>query len=111
MCQQHLCTACAVFAQLGLVHLRQAHLPNSGGGLQLMHLAGAHSPAQALHAFGDGATGDHDDLAPPPALAAHQGRQLATPLANSDLVQPTAFVGDQAGPHLDHDAARITQHG
>ena len=41
-----------------------------------MDFLGAGGPAQALHALGDGAAGDHDDLAwLGPLAAAHQGRE------------------------------------
>ena len=40
----------------------------------------------------------------------HQGRQLARPFLNRCLVEATAFVGDQTGADLDHDAARILQY-
>ena len=45
------------------------------------------------------------------AAVAHQRRQLPAPLTDGLLVEPTAFVGDQAGAHLDHDATRIAQDG
>ena len=105
VCQQHLGTAQTVFAQLGLVHLRQAHLPNGRCRLELMDFIGAVAPAQPLHSLGDGATGDHDDFAP----TTHQLRQLAAPLPNRRLVEASAIVGHQARAHLDHNAAGIAQ--
>ncbi|RYY94935.1 MAG: glutamate 5-kinase, partial [Comamonadaceae bacterium] len=40
-----------------------AHLADGGRSLQLIEFLRAGGPAQALHAFGDGAAGHHDDLA------------------------------------------------
>ncbi len=104
--QQHLRAAHAVGAQLRLVHLGQPHLPYRGRRLQLVHFFGARGPAQALHALGDRPAADHDDL----AAVAHQGRELAAPLADGLRVQATPLVGDQAGAHLDDDAAGRAQH-
>jgi len=105
--QQHLGAAHAVFTQLGFVHLRQAHLPNSSRRLQGGHFARAGGPAQALHAFGNRAAGHHDHFF---ALGAEQ-RHLAAPFANRPLVQTATFVGHQAGANFDDDAARIAQEG
>ena len=103
MCQKHLGAAKAVFAQLGFIHLGQAHLPDSGGGLKLMNLVGTHDPAQAFHAFGNRPARHHDDF---PAIA-HQNCQLAAPFTDGLLIQAAAFVGHQAGAYLDHDAFGI----
>ena len=62
MREQDLGTAHAVFAQLGFVHLRQTHLAHGRSSLQGRHFARAGAPAQALHAFGNRTTGDHDHL-------------------------------------------------
>ena len=110
MGQQHLRTGHAFFAQLGLVHLGQAHLPNSCSGLQLMHDGRARGPAQALHAFGNRTARDHDDFALDAIFALHQSRQLTAPLLNGRLIQPSTFIGHQTGADLDHDAMCITQH-
>ena len=105
MGKQHLRAAHTMGAQLGFVHLRQAHLPHSGCRLQCGHLAGSRGPAQALHAFCNGAAGHHDDF----LTRLRQLRQLAAPLANGGFVQASTLIGHQAGTHLDHDATRITQ--
>ncbi|MNL55921.1 hypothetical protein D3C87_1793710 [compost metagenome] len=110
MGEQHLGTAHALLAQLGFVHLGQAHLADGGGSLQFVHFMGAGGPAQALHAFGDGTAGHHHNLARQPAIATHQSRQLTTPLANGGFVEATALVGHKTGAHLDHDAAGVTQY-
>ena len=110
MREQHLRAAQTLLAQLGLVHLRQAHLADGGGGLQLSHLARALGPAQALHALGDGAAGDHDDFALDAVFTIHQCRQLAAPLFNGGLIQTTTFIRNQAGADFDDDATGITQH-
>ena len=107
MRQQHLRRGHAVLAQLGLVHLRQAHLADGGGGLQLVQFVRTAGPAQALHALGDGAAGHHDHLA---ALGGERG-QLPAPFADGALVQPAALVGDQAGTHLDDDAPGLARRG
>jgi len=107
MREQHLGAAQAVLAQLGLVDLGQAHLADGGRGLQLVDLVRAYLPTQALHAFGDGAAGHHHDL----TALAHQGGELAAPLADGLVVQAPALVGDEAGSHLDHEAAGIAQDG
>ena len=108
--EQHLRTVHALLAQLGFVHLRQTHLADGGGGLQFVDFTRAHLPAQALHALGHGAAGNHDDFPVFCARAAHQCRQLPAPFANGHLVQAPAFVGHQAGAHLHHYAPRAAQH-
>ena len=105
MRQQHLRAGEALFAQLGLVHLRQAHLADGGGGLQLVQLLRPAGPAQALHAFGDRAAGDHHHLAP----LAGQFRQLAAPVADGLGVHASPLVGHQAGAHLHDDPSRVPQ--
>ena len=97
-------------AQFGLVHLHQPHLPHGGGGLQLMQLFGTRLPTQAFHAFGHGATGDHDELTTHAIGALHQSSQLAGPLLNGGLIQPPTFIGHQAGAHLDHNTSRVLYH-
>ena len=110
MGQQHLGTGHAFAAQLGLVHLGQPHLTDGSSGLQLMHLGRTRGPAQALHAFGNGAAGDHDDFALDAVFTIHQGRQLAAPLFNGGLIQTSTFIRNQAGADFDDDATGITQH-
>ena len=104
--QQHLRAVHAVLGQPRLVHLHEPHLADSGGGLQLVHFLRPRGPAQALHAFGDRAAGHHQQFAPLPC----EHRQLARPIADGHGVDAAAFVGDEAGAHLDDDAARALQH-
>ena len=109
MRQQHLRARQILLAQLGLIHLRQAHLAHGGRGLELVNFAWAGAPAKALHALGDRAAGHHDDFAAHAIFALHQRRQLATPFANRDFIQPLALVRHETGANLHHDAACITQ--
>ena len=106
MGQQHLGAAQAIFSKLGFIHLGQTHLPDGSCRLQLMNFMRPGGPAQAFHAFGNGAAGDHDDL----PSGTHQQRHLTAPFANSGLVQPAPIVGHQAGTHFHDDALGITQH-
>ena len=108
--EQYLRAANAVLAQLGFVHLCQAHLAHGRRRLQFVHLAWAHTPAQALHALGHGAAGDHDHFARRAGLAVHQHCQLTRPFTNGLRVKPSPLVGHQARPHLDHDATRAAQY-
>ena len=105
MGQQHLRAADAVFAQLGFIHLHQAHLADGSGCLQFMDGLGACVPAQALHAFGNRAAADHDDFTP----VLDQGSQLLRPLADGLGIQAAAFVGHQTRPDLDHNAPGVAQ--
>ncbi len=89
--QQDLRGAQAEFGERGLVGLAQPHLAHGGGGLQLMHHRRALAPAQARHAFRDGAAGDQHDLL---ALLV-QGGDLRGPVGHGGAVQAAAFVGDQ----------------
>src|SRR4029077_7284248 len=60
---------------------------------------GAFRPAQALHAFGDGARRYEDDLlACGPELGYLRG-----PARNGVMIQAAALVGDQGRPDLDHE--------
>ena len=105
MRQQHLGGAKPVLAQLGLIHLGQAHLSHRCGGLQFVQGVGALLPSQALHAFSNRAAGDHDEF----ATLTHQRAQLTAPFAYGLLVQTTAFVGHQTRADLDHNASCILQ--
>ena len=106
MGQQHLRAAHAAFAQLGLIHLDQAHLTNRRGGLQLVDFLGPRAPTQALHAFGHRTAADHDQFTP----LLDQRSQLLTPVTDRLLVQSPPLIGDQTGPHLHHNPARSTNH-
>ncbi len=67
MGEQHLGSAKTVFPEAGLVDLHKAHLPHGRRRLQLVNGLGAFRPAQALHAFRNGAAGNEDDLFTRPA--------------------------------------------
>ena len=91
MGEQDLRRAQVVFGKRDLVSLRQAHLPDGGGGLEFMHRGGAFGPAKAGHALGDGAARDQHDLL---ALLVQQG-DLACPLRDGIEVKAPAVVGDE----------------
>lgn len=91
--EQHLCAAHALLAQLGLVHLRQSHLPHRRSSLQFVDFLGARSPAQALHAFRNRTAGHHHHFAWNTALAAHERSQLATPFADGGFIKAAPLVG------------------
>ncbi|MNV82155.1 hypothetical protein D3C71_1758710 [compost metagenome] len=75
-----------------------------------MDLLGPDFPAQALHAFGNGAAGNHHDFTGGAVrIAAHQGSELLAPLRNRRFIQAPTLVGHEAGAHLHHNATRITQ--
>jgi hypothetical protein len=97
--EEHLRRSHAVLAQLGFVHLRQAHLAHGGGGLQFVDLVRAGGPAQALHALGDRAAGHHDHL----AALLRQRRELPAPFADGAFVQAAPFVRHEAGADLHDD--------
>ena len=42
-----------MLAEAALIGLHQAHLPDSGGGLQIVYQCRTNFPAKALHTFGD----------------------------------------------------------
>ena len=83
--QQHLGAADAVLAQRRFVDLRQAHLADRRGGLQLVDAVRPRRPAEPLHAFGDRAARDHHHLAPlraparPSAGTSCRRRRASTP--------------------------------
>jgi hypothetical protein len=97
--QQHLGAAQALLAQLGFVHLRQAHLTDGCSRLQFVDLAGALRPAQALHALGNGAAGHHDDLARHLCVAGQQ-RHLAAPFADRASSRPRPSLVTRLEPTL-----------
>src|SRR5712691_4301124 len=85
--------------EAGLVYLHQAHLPDRRGGLQLVHGAGAPRPAQTLHALGDGAARNQEELlAGPPEF-----RNLSRPTCDRGGVEPRSPIGDQRAPDLDDE--------
>src|SRR6266852_2174973 len=85
--------------EAGLVYLNEPHLPDRGGGLQLVHGARAARPAQALDALGDGAARDQDEL--PAGLT--QFGNLFRPARDRRCIQPGALVGDERAPDLDDE--------
>ena len=98
--QQHLRAAHAIFAQFGFVHLRQAHLPDCGGGLQLVQFLRSAGPAEPLHAFGNRSARHHHQFAP----LGSQSRQLPTPVADRLGINTSTLIRHQAGANLDDDA-------
>jgi hypothetical protein len=56
-----------------------------------MQLTRTLAPAQALHALGNGATGNHQRL---DALSGQHG-QLPAPIANGAGIHATPLIGDQ----------------
>ena len=82
-------------------------MPHRSGGLKLVDGLGPRRPVQALHAFGDGAAAHHDHL----SAVLDEGSQLFAPLADGLSVESTAFISDQAGAHLDHNAFGAAQDG
>jgi hypothetical protein len=63
MGQQHLRAAQAMLAQLGLVHLGQAHLAHGGGGLQFMDFMRAVVQPRRFMPSAIGTAGHHDHFA------------------------------------------------
>ena len=103
--QQHLRGMQMMFREARFVHLHQAHLANCGSRLQFVDGSGTLGPAQSLHAFSDGTTGDQHHLAP-------ESRQLCNllrPRVDGGLIQAAPVIGDQAGAHLDDNRARTGQ--
>ena len=88
----------AVFAKAGLVALREPHLADGGGGLQLVDRARPLAPAQALQALGDGAAGHHQAAL---AELAQLG-DLRAPARDRLRVQAAPAAGHQRGADLDH---------
>ncbi len=105
--QQDLRGAQAVFREGGLVGLAQSHLAHGRRGLQLVHDGRALAPAQARHAFGDGAAGHQHDLL---ALLV-QGGDLRGPVGDRGAVQASAFVGDQRRADFGDDALGVGDDG
>ena len=79
------------------IDLRQSHLADGCSCLQFVDQFRPLGPAQALHAAGDGAGRDEDDLL---ALLAN-GADLARPVVNRREVEAGAVVGDKGGADLD----------
>ncbi len=98
--QQHLCRMDLMLAEAALIYLHQTHLSDRCCCLQFVHRAGALFPAQALHAFGDGA-GRHQHHF---ASTCAQGSDLLRPIAESTVIQSRALIGDQAAADFDDDA-------
>lgn len=89
--QQDLRGAQAVFGERRFVGLAQAHLAHGGRGLQFVHYRRPLAPAQAGHAFGNGAAGYQHDLF---ALLVQRG-DLGRPVRHGSAIQASAFIGDQ----------------
>src|SRR5882762_358606 len=93
----------AVLPEARLVDLHESHLPDCGGGLQLVHGVRALGPAQALHAFGDRAARDQDDL----LARLAKPRDLPCPARDGGRVQPCAPIGDEGAADLDDETLRF----
>src|SRR6185503_4471981 len=104
--QQHLRGLQAVAAEGGLVGLREPHLADGGGGLQLVHGVRAFLPAEALHALGDRAARDQDDLL---AHLAERGDLLGE-ARDGGGIHAAPFIGDERRPHLDDERGRLLNH-
>ena len=108
MCQKHLCTAQAIFSQLGFIDVGQTHLTHGRRGLKLVDGLGSALPTQAFHALCNGTRRDHDQLSwwriPVPF---DEERHLTTPLPNRLLIQATPLIGDQARADFDHQPASV----
>src|SRR5207245_2893012 len=88
-----------VLPEARLVYLHESHLPDCGGGLQLMHGVRAPRPTQALHTFGDGTARNQDELlAGLPKL-----RDLRCPARDGGRVQPCTPVGDEGAADFDDE--------
>jgi len=104
--EQHLCGLQAVFAEGAFICLAQPHLADGGGGLQLVHRFRTLAPAQALAAFGNGATGNQHHL----FAATTQFGDFRRPAGKRGVVEALAVVGYQAGADFDHDARGCVNH-
>jgi hypothetical protein len=93
----------AVLGEGAFVDLRQAHLADGGGGLQLVHLVRALGPAQALHA----AAMAPEDTSTTSLPAFAQCGDLARPVADGVEIEPGAVVGDEGGADLDDCRNRL----
>ena len=107
MRQQNLRGFQVVLEKGGLIGLRQPHLANRRGRLQIVHGFRTRRPAQALHASGNGARRHQQDL-----LASRiERRDLAGAIGNKAIGQPGAVVGHQGTAHLDHDTPGLGNPG
>jgi len=85
--EQYLRRAQAMLAEAGLVDLHEPHLSDGGGGLKLVHGGRAARPSETLHALGDCAARNEDDL-----LA--DWRSLATWLAQRAIADASSPARD-----------------
>ena len=93
----------AVGGEMLLIGLHETHLSNGGGRLKLADARGARGPAEALHAFHNGAGTHEHNLAP-------HGTQLGNlmrPALDRLDVDASSLVGDERAADLDDDAAGI----
>ncbi|EEC36082.2 hypothetical protein BUC_3793 [Burkholderia pseudomallei 576] len=103
MREENLRGADPVFGKPALVYLREPHLPDGRGRLQLVDLARPLAPTEALHAFRDRARADEHHFL---ARAAQRG-DLGGPSADGVMIEPAAVVGDEARAHFHYQALRI----
>src|SRR2546430_8813887 len=99
MGEKHLRRMQAVLPEARLVYLHKSHLPDCGGGLQFVHGVRAPCPTQALHAFGDRAARDQDEL----VAALAKVCDLPCPARDGGRVEPCAPVGDERAADLDDE--------
>ena len=92
--EQHLGAVQAVAAEAALVALREAHLADRGGGLQLVHGVRAPRPAKALHALGDRPARDQDRFLPR-ACGARATCAAQRPMAAASSPRPSFVTSDE----------------
>ena len=102
MCEENLRRPDAVRGEMLLIGLHETHLSN-GGRLKLAHARGARGPAEALHAFHNGAGTHEHNFAPHGA----QLSNLMRPALDRLDVDASSLVGDERAADLDDDAAGI----
>src|SRR5712691_9050161 len=99
MREEHLRRVQSVLAEARFVYLHESHLPDRGGGLQLVHGVRAPCPAEALHALGNGAARYQHDFLTCPA----QFGNLSRPAGDRGGVQPRAPVGHERAADFDDE--------
>ena len=103
MRQQDLRGMQVVLAETGFVGFDQAHLADGGGRLQFVERVRPALPAQPLHAFGNRAARHQHDI----LLAPFELGDLLGPARKRGVVEPLAFVRDEAAADLDDQASRF----
>src|SRR5882672_2316313 len=88
-----------MLAEAGLVYLHEPHLSDRGGGLKLVHGGRAARPSEALHALGDCAARNDNNL----LARLAQARDLARPARNRGRVESRAAIGNERAADLDDE--------